>query len=154
MPAGIITQTCPAPECNLLPGDVEQFVDELAAYYRLFEPAFRRPEQAKWGEVYLNGLLGALARKTTERIALDLGQNVSSWFAYFKRQFRELQHPGHCMSKKTIESIVHRTGMAVQAGSALLVRPGGTEPVSMNHEDLCKNILIQISGTPYKMSEP
>jgi SRSO17 transposase len=76
MPAEIITQTCPAPECNLLPGDVEQFVEELAAYYRLFEPTFRRPEQAKWGEVYLNGLLGELARKTTERIALDLGQNV------------------------------------------------------------------------------
>jgi SRSO17 transposase len=76
MPAGIITQTCPAPECTLLPGHVEQFVEELAAYYRLFEPAFRRSEQAKWGEVYLNGLLGELARKTTERIALDLGQNV------------------------------------------------------------------------------
>jgi len=60
----------------LLPGDVEQLVDELAAYYRLFASAFRRPEQAKWGEVYLNGLLGSLARKTTERIALDLGQNV------------------------------------------------------------------------------
>jgi len=65
----------------LLPGDVEQLVDELAAYYRLFASAFRRPEQAKWGEVYLNGLLGSLARKTTERIALDLGQNV-----------RDLQH--------------------------------------------------------------
>jgi SRSO17 transposase len=76
MPAEIVTQTCPAPECNLLPDDVEQFVEELAAYYRLFESAFRRPEQAKWGEVYLNGLLGDLARKTTERIALDLGQNV------------------------------------------------------------------------------
>lgn len=76
MPAEIIAQTCPAPECNLLPDDVEQFVEELAAYCRLFESAFRRPEQARWGEVYLNGLLGDLARKTTERIALDLGQNV------------------------------------------------------------------------------
>jgi SRSO17 transposase len=76
MPAEIIAQTCPAPECNLLPDDIEQFVEELAAYYRLFESAFHRPEQAKWGEVYLNGLLGDLARKTTERIALGLGQNV------------------------------------------------------------------------------
>jgi SRSO17 transposase len=81
MPAEIITQTCPAPECNLLPGDVEQFVEELAAYFGLFESAFRRPEQAKWGEAYLNGLLGDLARKTVERIALDLGCNV-----------RDLQH--------------------------------------------------------------
>jgi SRSO17 transposase len=81
MPGEIITQTCPAPECNLLPGDVEQFVEELAAYFDLFESALRRPEQVKWGEAYLNGLLGDLARKTTERIALDLGHNV-----------RDLQH--------------------------------------------------------------
>jgi SRSO17 transposase len=81
MPAEIIAQTCPAPECNLLAGDVEQFVEELATYFRLFASAFRRPEQARWGEVYLNGLLGDLPRKTTERIALDLGQNV-----------RDLQH--------------------------------------------------------------
>jgi SRSO17 transposase len=81
MPAEIVAQTCPAPECNLLPGDVERFVEELAAYYDLFEPAFRRPEQARWGEVYLNGLLGDLPRKTTERIALDLDHNV-----------RDLQH--------------------------------------------------------------
>jgi len=47
MPAESIAQTCPAPECNLLPDDIEQFVEELAAYYRLFESAFRRPEQAK-----------------------------------------------------------------------------------------------------------
>jgi SRSO17 transposase len=60
----------------LLTGDIEQLVEELAVYYRLFAPAFNRPEQAKWGEVYMNGLLGNLGRKTTERIALDLGQNV------------------------------------------------------------------------------
>jgi SRSO17 transposase len=81
MPAEIITQTCPAPECNLVPGDVEQLVEELEVYYRLFAAAFRRPEQAKWGGVYLNGLLGDLVRKTIERIALGLGQNV-----------RDLQH--------------------------------------------------------------
>ena len=81
MPTDIITQTCPAPECNLLPRDIEQFVEELATYYRLFTSAFRRPEQFTWGEVYLRGLLGDLPRKTTERIALHLGYNV-----------RDLQH--------------------------------------------------------------
>jgi SRSO17 transposase len=65
----------------LLPGDVENFVEELAAYYREFASAFRRPEQVAWGEIYLQGLLGDLPRKTTERIALDLGCNV-----------RDLQH--------------------------------------------------------------
>jgi SRSO17 transposase len=76
MPAEIVTQTRPAPECNLLPGDAEHFVEELAVYYRLFASAFRRPEQFTWGKVYLRGLLGDLPRKTTERIALDLGYNV------------------------------------------------------------------------------
>jgi hypothetical protein len=65
----------------LLPGDVEHLVEELTNYLNLFKAAFHRPEQAKWAEVYLNGLLGSLARKTTERIALDLGHNV-----------RDLQH--------------------------------------------------------------
>jgi hypothetical protein len=56
MPAKIIAQTCPVPECNLLPDHVEQFVKELEAHHRLFAPAFRRPEQARWSQVYLNGI--------------------------------------------------------------------------------------------------
>jgi len=89
-------------------GDVEQLVDELAAYYRLFAPAFRRPEQAHWGEVYLNGLLGSLARKTTERIALDLGQNV-----------RDLQH-FIGQSPWPMEPIlaIHQQGVADTLGEA------------------------------------
>src|SRR5512136_1301176 len=78
MPAEIITQTCPAPECSLLPGDVDNFVVELADYYPQFAAAFRRPEQVAKGAVYLQGLLGELPRKTTERIALDLDCNVRS----------------------------------------------------------------------------
>jgi hypothetical protein len=29
MPMGIVTDTCPAPECNLTQQDIEQFVDEI-----------------------------------------------------------------------------------------------------------------------------
>jgi SRSO17 transposase len=86
MPTGIVTEiqtveTCPAPECNLSQKDVEQFVEELDRYTKLFEPAFRRREQWNWGQVYLQGLLGEAPRKTAERIALELGENV-----------RDLQH--------------------------------------------------------------
>jgi SRSO17 transposase len=86
MPNGIVTEhqsieTCPAPECNLSEKDVEQFVEELDRYARLFEPAFRRREQWRWGQVYLKGLLGDTQRKTAERMALELGENV-----------RDLQH--------------------------------------------------------------
>ena len=74
-------ETCPAPECNLSDKDVEQFVEELESYAGLFEPAFRRPEQWRWSRVYMKGLLGDTQRKTVERIALELGENV-----------RDLQH--------------------------------------------------------------
>jgi SRSO17 transposase len=78
MPTGFVAETCPAPECNLAPRDIEQFVEELEAYHVLFEPAFRRPEQAEWSKVYRSGLLGDRPRKNTERIALALGENVRS----------------------------------------------------------------------------
>ena len=81
MPTGIVSQTCPAPECNLTHQDLEQFVAEMTSYIDLFEPAFRRPEQLEWAKVYLNGLLGDAPRKNAERIALELGENV-----------RDLQH--------------------------------------------------------------
>lgn len=76
-----ITETSPAPECNLSEEEVEQFVEEMENYVNLFAPAFRRCEQLRWGRVYMNGLLGDTQRKTSERIALELGENV-----------RDLQH--------------------------------------------------------------
>jgi len=81
MPAEIVAETCPAPKCNLSPRDVEGLVDKLKTYHALFAPAFRRPEQAEWAKVYLQGLLGDQPRKSVEPIALSLGVNV-----------RDLQH--------------------------------------------------------------
>ena len=77
----IITQiqfieTCPGPECNLSSKDVEQFVEEMDSYVELFEPAFGRREQWRWSGLYVQGLLGDTQRKTAERMALELGQNV------------------------------------------------------------------------------
>jgi SRSO17 transposase len=77
----IITQvqfieTCPAPECNLSSQEIEQFVEEMDSYVKLLEPAFGRREQWQWSGVYLQGLLGDTQRKTIERMALELGQNV------------------------------------------------------------------------------
>jgi SRSO17 transposase len=78
MPTSIITEICSEPKCNLSPKDIEQFVEELTDYHEQFAPAFRRPEQAEWSKVYLEGLLGDSPRKTIERIALSLGVNVRS----------------------------------------------------------------------------
>jgi SRSO17 transposase len=106
MPAEIVTETCPAPECNLSDKDVEQFVEELDNYARLFEPAFRRREQWAWGRVYLNGLLNDTQRKTAERIALELGENV-----------RDLQHfVGQSPWQKEPAVVIHQGLMANTLG--------------------------------------
>ena len=81
MPTTIVTDSCPAPEFNLTQRDVEQCLPELEAYWALFAPAFGRVEQFRRSQVYLKGLLSNLGRKTTERIALELSENV-----------RDLQH--------------------------------------------------------------
>jgi len=77
----IVTDSCPAPEFNLTQRDVEQCLPELEAYWEVFEPAFGRIEQFRQSQVYFRGLLSDLLRKTTERIALEFGENV-----------RDLQH--------------------------------------------------------------
>ncbi|SRR5712692_331255 len=76
MPATIVAETCPAPKCNLSRRDVEGLVDKLKTYYQRFASAFRRPEQAHWGNIYLQGLLGDQPRKSVEPIALALGVKV------------------------------------------------------------------------------
>jgi SRSO17 transposase len=81
MPTTIVTDSCPAPEFNLTQRDVAQCLPELEAYWALFEPAFGRVEQFRRSRVYLKGLLSDLERKTTERIALEVDENV-----------RDLQH--------------------------------------------------------------
>jgi len=78
MPMGIVTETCPAPECNLTEKDIEQFLEELRNYVELFEPTFQRAEQMAWSKAYLQGLLGDAMRKNVERMALELGENVRS----------------------------------------------------------------------------
>jgi SRSO17 transposase len=78
MSNGIVTDTCPAPECNLTEKDIHNFMDEMTAYIEMFEPAFRRPEQLGWSQSYLQGLLGNAMRKNVERMALELGENVRS----------------------------------------------------------------------------
>jgi SRSO17 transposase len=113
MPKGIVTEvqsleTYPAPECNMSDQDVEQFVEELDCYGKLFEPAFRRRAQWMWGQVYLKGLLGDTPRKTTERIALELGENV-----------RDLQHfVGQSPWKPEPAVVIHQGLIARSLGEA------------------------------------
>jgi SRSO17 transposase len=85
MPTEIVTETCPAPECNLSEKDIEQFLDEMTDYIEMFEPAFQRVEQLEQSKVYLRGLLGDAVRKNVEQMALGLGENVRN-LQYFVGQ--------------------------------------------------------------------
>lgn len=76
MPTEIVTETYPAPECNLSEKDLEQFLDEMTEYIEKFAPAFQRVEQLERSKVYLRGLLGDATRKNVEQMALGLGENV------------------------------------------------------------------------------
>jgi len=78
MPAEIVTETCPAPECNLTEQDIEQFLEEMTGYIDMFRPAFQRAEQLEWSKAYLRGLLGDTPRKNVERMALDWGDTARS----------------------------------------------------------------------------
>jgi SRSO17 transposase len=78
MPTGIVTETCPAPECNLTERDIEQFLEEMMDYIEMFEPAFQRAEQLERSKAYLRGLLGDTPRKNVERMALDWGDTARS----------------------------------------------------------------------------
>lgn len=82
-PVGI--ETCVAPECNLSQKDVKLFLNELKKYMKLFKPAFQRREQIQKSLTYMNGLLGNVARKNVEQMALGQKEKVRS-LQYFVGQ--------------------------------------------------------------------
>lgn len=84
-PGGIEIETCVAPECNLSKKDVKLFLSELKKYMKLFKPAFQRMEQIQKSLTYLNGLLGNVARKNVEQMALGMREKVRS-LQYFVGQ--------------------------------------------------------------------
>jgi SRSO17 transposase len=78
-------ETSVAPEWNLSKKDVKLFLNELKKYMKLFKPAFRRMEQIQKSLTYMNGLLGNVARKNVEQMALGMREKVRS-LQYFVGQ--------------------------------------------------------------------
>ena len=99
MPTQIVTETCPAPECNLTEQDIEQFLEEMTGYIELFAPAFRRAEQLEWSKVYLRGLLGDTLRKNVEQMALDWGERPQHAALYRSKSVET--RAGDCHSSTT-----------------------------------------------------
>jgi SRSO17 transposase len=113
MPAEIVTETSPAPECNLSKEEVERFLDELTNYMELFNPAFQRVEQLKRSQTYLRGLLGNATRKNVEQMALGLGEKVRS-LQYFVGQSPWQAEPAIGIHQQSVgETLGEEDGVAL-----------------------------------------
>ncbi len=113
MPAESVTETCPAPQCNLSKKDIERFAQELRKYMELFEPAFRRVEQLKRSRVYVHGLLGNATHKNVEQMALGLGEKVRS-LQYFVGQSPWEAEPVIGIHQRTVgETLGEEDGVAL-----------------------------------------
>jgi SRSO17 transposase len=82
MPTPIVAATCPVPQCNLAPRDVEGLVADLATYVDAFGPDFSRKDQTAWAHRYLQGLVSAHPRKSIEPMALVHGFPIRSMQAF------------------------------------------------------------------------
>jgi SRSO17 transposase len=110
---GELVETCPAPECNLSPEDVERFLGELKNYMGEFEPAFQRVEQLTHSQAYLRGLLGDVSRKNVERMALSLGEKVRS-LQYFVGQSPWAEEPVIAIHQQLVgETLGEEDGVAL-----------------------------------------
>ena len=113
MPAKIVTETCPAPQCNLSHEDVERFLDELTHYMDCFTPAFQRVEPVTRSKAYVRGLLGNAARKNVEQLALSLGEKVRS-LQYFVGQSPWAAEPVIAIHQRLIsETLGEADGVAL-----------------------------------------
>lgn len=120
MPKDIVTETCPAPECNLSEKDVERFMDEMRSYIALFAPAFQRTEQWEWSQAYVSGLLSDAARKNVERMALELGEKVRS-MQYFIGQSPWKSDPVLAIHQKLVaESLGEADGVVLMDESGVV----------------------------------
>jgi SRSO17 transposase len=113
MPEEIVTETCPAPECNLSKKGMEQFLGELTDYMEMFNPAFQRVEQLRRSKIYLHGLLGNASRKNVERMALEQGENVRS-MQYFAGQSPWEKEPVITIHQQSVgETLGEEDGVAL-----------------------------------------
>jgi len=120
MPVEIVTETSPAPECNLSKKDIERFSEALTKYMKRFEPAFQRVEQVKRSQAYLHGLLGNATRKNVEQMALGLGENVRS-LQYFVGQSRWAEEPVLAVHQRLVaESLGEEDGVALIDESSMV----------------------------------
>jgi len=123
MPTRIVTETCPAPKCNLTVKDLDCFMDEMRAYIRKFESAYLRREQLEWSQIYMEGLLGVSSRKNIERMALELGKNVRS-MQHFMGQSPWEQEPVIAIHQRLVGETLGETDGVALIDESSVVKQG------------------------------
>ena len=136
----IIAETCPLPEFNLSPRDVEGLVDELKIYHARFESAFRRPEPFRWSWIYLKGLLGDEPRKSIEPIALQAGVNVRDLQNFIGQSHWSVE-PTICIHQQMIDETLGEDDAVVILDESGVVKQGlpwtrsrGKDSVGVDHQ--------------------
>lgn len=129
MPTPIVAATCPTPECNLVPRDVEALVVELEGYAGLFLSAFARADQAIWGHRYLQGLVSNHPRKSIEPMALAHGFPIRSMQAFIGESSwrtaplvqRHQQLVAHTLGEDDAVILVDESGLPKQGQHSVAV---------------------------------
>jgi SRSO17 transposase len=131
MPTAIVTATCPVPECNLAPRDVEALVADLAEYTDQFLPDFPRKDQGPWAHRYLQGLLSEHPRKSIEPMALAHGFPIRSMQAFIGESpwrtapivHRHQQIVAQTLGEEDAVFLVDESGMPKQGQHSAAVAP-------------------------------
>jgi SRSO17 transposase len=122
------------PDCKLTPEDIDHLADELEAFHRLFEGAFRRVEQIGLSRRYLQGLLTDLERKSVEPIALALDgpSEVRNLQRFMKDYKWSLAYLRQVYWQETSETIAAPDGV-ISADSSEFPKKG-TESVGVSRQ--------------------
>ncbi len=131
MPTTIVAATCPLPECNLAPRDVEALVADLAAYADYFLPDFNRKDQAPSAHRYLQALLSDHPRKSIEPMAIAHGFPIRSLQAFIGESpwprapimHRHQQLVAQTLGEEDAVILVDESGMAKQGRHSAAVAP-------------------------------
>ena len=131
MPTPLVAATCPTPECNLVPRDVESLVVELAVYAGQFLAAFARADQAIWGHRYRQGLVSNHPRTSIEPMAVAHGFPIRSMHACIGESSwriaplvqRHQQLLAHTLGEADAVILVDETGLPKQGQHSATVAP-------------------------------
>lgn len=118
-------------EADLTDENIKELAEKLVEYHQYFDPCFNRPAQAKYGLVYLQGLMSDLEKKSAEPIALGFlePEDVRN-LQRFLAQYAWNEHRMMVLyQERTAETVACDDGMITIDSSEFIKK--GTESVGV-----------------------